>query len=236
VNSRLGRLYIADDTTNQVTVINENNGHTLATIPVAAFPISPLRVDEATGRVYVVGSMGQELDVIDGNTNRVFARVPVSPYPEGIAFNTATGQIYVADEGNQANNNNSDSGTTITVIDGRSFTVIGTLAVGPGPDGVEADPALHRVYVAIEDSNTVEEIADSTNLPLTSLNTSLQIVKAHETVSLLQRAMILTLIIMILTIVGSTLGALLPRWRVRETPRTPPMSASSHSEPHSLPQ
>jgi YVTN family beta-propeller protein len=236
VNSRLGRLYIADDTTNQVSVINEDTGRTLATIPVAAFPISPLRVDEATGRVYVVGSMGQELDVIDGKTNRVFARVPVSPYPEGIAFNTATGQIYVADEGNKAGNNDSDSGTTITVIDGQSFTVIGTLAVGPGPDGVEADPALHRVYVAVEDSNTVLEVADSTNLPLTSLNTSFQIVKAHETVSLLQLAMTVTLIVMVLTIVGSTLGALLPRWRVRENPRTPPISASSRSEPHSLPQ
>ncbi len=234
VNSRLGRLYVADSPSNQVTVINEDNGRTLATIPVAALPLSPLRVDEATGRVYVICSTGQELDVIDGKANRVIARIPVAPYPEGMAFNTATGRLYVADEGNKEDGNRSDSGTTITVIDGQALTVIGTMQIGQGPDGIEADPALHRVYVAVEDSNAVVEIADSTDLPLTLLNTTGQVLKAHETASLLQIAMILTLIVMFLTIVGSTLGVLLPRWRGQETPRTAPVGASSRSEPHSL--
>ncbi len=233
VNSRLGRLYVADSVSNQVTVINEDNGRTLATIPVAALPLPPLRVDEATGRVYVLCSTGQELDVIDGKANQVIARIPVAPYPEGMAFNTATGQLYVADEGDKEGGNQSDSGTTITVIDGQSLTVIGTMQIGQGPDGVEADPALHRVYIAVEDSNTVVEIADSTDLPLTLLNTSGQVLKAHETASFLQFAMILTLIVMFLTIVGSTLGVLLPHWHVRENPRTLPVAASSHSEPHS---
>jgi YVTN family beta-propeller protein len=227
-NSRLGRLYVADDASNQVTVINEDNGRTLATIPVAAQPLSPLRVDEATNRVYVVCSTGQELDVIDGKTNQVTARIPIAPYPEGMAFNTATGQLYVADEGNK------EDGTTITVIDGQSLTVSGNLQIGRGPDGVEADPALHRVYVAAEDSNTVVEVADSTDLPLTSRNISGQLLKAQESATFLQFAMILTLIVMFLTIVGSTLGVLLLRWRARENPRTLPVAASSRSEPRSL--
>jgi YVTN family beta-propeller protein len=232
VNSRLGRLYIADSVANQVTVINEDSGRTLATIAVASLPISPLRVDEATGRVYVVCSTGQELDIIDGKTNTVIARVPVAPYPEGMAFNTATGQLYVADEGNKEGSGQSDSGTTISVIDGQSLTLSGTLQIGRGPDGVEADPALHRVYVAVEDSNAVVEIADSTDLPLTSRNTSQQLLIAHETASLLQFAMNATLIVMCLTIVGSALGVLLPRWRVRESPQTQPGGASSHSKTH----
>ncbi len=234
VNSRLGRLYIADSTSNQVAVVNESDERTLATLPVAALPLPPLRVDEATNRVYVVCSMGQELDVIDGKANQMLAQIPVAPYPEGMAFNTATGQLYVADEGDKEGSNQPDSGTTITVIDGQSLTVAGNMQLGPGPDGVEADPTLHRVYVAIEDSNTVVEIADSTDLPLTSRNTSGQVLKAQETASLLHFAMLLTLIIMVLTIVGSTLGVLSPRWRGRETPRTPPVAASSRSEPHSL--
>jgi DNA-binding beta-propeller fold protein YncE len=234
VNSRLGYLYIADSVANQVAVINEESGRTLATLAVASVPVAPLRVDEATGRVYVVCSTGQELDIINGKTNKIIARVPVAPYPEGMAFNTATGQLYVADEGSKEGTNQPDTGTTITVIDGQSLTVSGNLQIGNGPDGVEADPALHRVYVAVEDSNTVVEIADSTDLPLTSRNTARQLLIAHETASLLQFAMSATLIVMFLTIVGSALGVLLPRWRARESPRTPPGGASSHSGTHTL--
>ncbi len=230
VNSRLGRLYIADSTTNQVTVINEDSERTIATIAIANQPVAPLRIDEATSRVYVVCSKGQELDIIDGKTNTVIARVPVAPNPEGMAFNTATGQLYVADEGT----GKPGSGTTISVIDGQSLTVSGNLEIGRGPDGVEADPALHRVYVAVEDSNAVIEIADSTNLPLTSRNTVRQLLVARETASLLQFGMNATLIVMSLTIVGSVLGVLLPRWRVRESLQTPPGGASSHSKTHTL--
>ena len=226
--------YIADSIANQVAVVNEDSGRTLATIAVANLPVAPLRVDEVTDRIYVVCSTGQELDVINGKTNKVIAQVPIAPYPEGMAFNTATGQLYVADEGNKEGTNQSNGGTTITVIDGQSLTVSGNLQVGSSPDGVEADPALHRVYVAAEDSNTVVEIADSTDLPLTSRNTARQLLIAHETASLLQFAMSATLIVMFLTIVGSALGVLLPRWRARGNPQTPPGGASSRSETRNL--
>src|SRR5438309_10428380 len=99
---------------NTITVYDEDRGRTLATIRVADVPEQPLRVDEATGRVYVVCSTGQELDIIDGNHNNILARVPVSPYPEGVAFNTATGRIYVADEGNTDSPGGQITGTTIT--------------------------------------------------------------------------------------------------------------------------
>ncbi len=235
VNSRLGRLYVADSSSNEVIVVDEDSGRTLNTIPVAAMPLAPLRVDEATGRVYVVCSTGQELDVIDGNTNRIIARPPVAPYPEGVAFNTATRQIYVADEGDLEGSNKPDTGTTVTVIDGQSFAVMGTLQIGRGPDGVEADPALHRVYVASEDSNAVE-LVDSTDLPLTSPDSSRQITTARQAALLLQQAAIATLILMILTIVGAALVALLRRGHAREIPQTPPADASSRSEQRTPPQ
>lgn len=140
VNGRLSRVYVADANRRILSVFDENSGKKLTDIPTCVDPVAPIRVDEASGRVYVVCSVGQELDIINGKTNKVIAHVPVSPYPEGVAFNTATGRIYVADEGNRDSSNNDDNdGTTITVIDGQSFVVLGTLQVGHGPDGVEAD-------------------------------------------------------------------------------------------------
>lgn len=236
VNSRLGRLYVGDIVTNTVSVYDENTGRILATIPVAELPVQPLRVDEATGRVYVVCSNGQELDVIDGNSNKVIARVPTGPYPEGVAYNTATGRIYVANEGQKDNafpNNNFN--TTITVIDGQTFTVLGTLKVGRSPDGVESDPQLHRVYVALEDSCAVVEVSDSVNLPLIPAPNLHQAGAVHQAIVVLQQATVITLLLMLLTMIGATLAALSLRWRARENPRTPPVGASSRSEKHSLP-
>ena len=229
VNSRSGRLYIGDTTKNTVTVYDEDSGHTLAIIPVANVPVQPLRVDEATGRVYVICSAGQELDIIDGHNNTVLAHIPVSPYPEGVAFNTATGRIYVADEGsNEGNPGSQSNGTTITVIDGQSFDVLGTLQIGRAPDGVEADPQLQRVYIAVEDSDAVVEISDSVDLPLKPDTNFHQAAAVHQAISVLQQAAVITTLLMIVTIIGAILASLLPRWRARENLQSPPGGASSH--------
>jgi len=225
VNTRLGRLYVADAATHLITVFDEGTGRVLATVPVAAGPLQPLRVDETTGYVYIVCSTGRELDILDGKTNRVIVHTPVAPDPEGIAFHTATGRIYIADEGDDHT-----IGTTITILDGQTFDVLGTLPVGRSPDGVEADPALHRVYVSTEDSNAVVEISDSVDLPLTSGASTYQSIAAHRAIDALQQATTVTLIGMCLAIIGATLYALLPRWRARGSLQTQPGDVPSLPE------
>lgn len=237
VNSRMGRLYVADLTRNVITVLDETSMKTLATIAVGVTPLQPLRVDEATGRVYVVCSTSQELDIIDGRINSVLGRVPVGPYPEGLAIHSATGRIYVADEGSkELGGGPQDSGTTITAIDEHTFSSLGTLQVGQAPDGLATDPVLHRLYVATEQSNAVVEISDSAAIPLTAGSTTDQVIAARQTITLLQQATMVTLIVMLLTFSGATLSALLPRWRARGNPQTLPIAAPSHSEEHSLPR
>ena len=223
VNSHLGRLYVGDISDNIITVYDEDKSRIMAIISVAALPVQPLRVDESNGRVYVVCSNGQELDVIDGNTNEVIANVPTGPYPEGVAYNTATGRIYVANEGHQDNSFADNTvNTTITVIDGQTFDVLGTLNVGRSPDGVEADPQLRRVYVALEESDAVVEVSDSVDLPLIPAANLHQAAAAHTAISALQVAFDVTIVLMVLTIIAATLVALSQRWRARETPRTLP--------------
>jgi DNA-binding beta-propeller fold protein YncE len=236
VNSHLGRLYVGDRATNTVAVYAEDSGRLLATIPVAAMPLPPLRVDEATGRVYVVCSRGQELDIINGNNNSVLAHIPVSPNPEGVAIHTGTGRIYVADEGSDEGNPDAqDTGRTVTVIDGQSFAVLGTLQIGRGPDGVEADPLLRRIYVAAEDSDAVVVLSDSVDLPLKMDVNFHQAAAVQLAMGVLQQATVVTLLLMLLTILGATLAALLPRWRARGSPRSLPGDVSSHSGRRSPP-
>jgi len=234
VNSRLGRLYVADGSLPKITVIDENSQQIMATIQVGDLPLSPLRIDETTGKIFVVCSTGQELDIINGITNKVIVRTPVAPYPEGVAIKTATGRIYVADEGNKEGSSNKDVGDTITVIDGQTFDTLGTLQIGQGPNGVEADPALHLIYIAVEDTGAVVELSDSINLPLKPDATIRQTLAARQAASLLQQATRVTLIAMLLTIVGATLTAMLQRWRARESLQTPPADALSRSDQHIL--
>ena len=96
------------------------------------------------------------LDIIDGRSDPVIARTAVAPYPEGMAENTATGRIYIADEGEKEGAPApAHPGNTLTVLDGHSFTPLGTFAIGGSPDGVIADPALQRIYVALEDTGAI---------------------------------------------------------------------------------
>ncbi len=228
VNSRLGRLYVGDISDDNIRVYDEDSGRIVSTIRVGDLPVQPVRVDEASGRVYIVCSNGQELDVIDGNTNKVIARVPTGPYPEGVAYNTATGRIYVTNEGQKDSGGGGNSvSVTMTVIDGQTFDVLGTLKVGRSPDGVEADPQLRRIYVSLEDSDAVLEVSDSVNLPLTPNPNLHQAIVSRQALSVLRQATTVTVILMLLTIGGATLAALSQRRRARENLQTPPTGALS---------
>jgi DNA-binding beta-propeller fold protein YncE len=235
VNTRLGRVYVADRQENVLRVYDEAMNQLISTIPIGAVPLPPMRVDEQTGRIFLLCSTAQELVVIDGNHNKMIAEAPVGPYPEGLAIQTNTGRIYVADEGdNEAGRDQHDTGSTISVLDGQSYELLGTMQVGTAPDGVEADAGLRRVYVSVEDTNAVVEISDSINLPLQTGSTIQQRERAQHFAEWLRLAGWLTLIGMIITITLTTLGDLLPQRRGREIPQTQPESGSSRSEQHTL--
>jgi DNA-binding beta-propeller fold protein YncE len=248
VNSRLGRLYVADVSEHVLRVLNETTMQVMATLPLAAAPLHPVRVDETTGYVYIVCSTGQELDVVDGKKNVMIARIPVTPYPEGLSIDTATGRIYIAGEGNNEQGSGSSTGNTISVLDGKTFQPLGMLRVGAAPDGVASDADLHRVYVALENSDAVVEVSDSVNLPLTVNQSLYQSLDAHRAVELLRQASILTALCMLVTFATATAIAYAAnrkrrelartsaqeRQRAMESPRTSPSDELSRAEPRSL--
>jgi YVTN family beta-propeller protein len=78
---------------------------------------------------------------------------PAGSQPAGLAVNSSTGRIYVA---NAASDN-------VSVIDGAGSTVIATIPVGRAPRGVAVDPRANRVYVANSGSNEVTAIDGESN-------------------------------------------------------------------------
>jgi YVTN family beta-propeller protein len=76
----------------------------------------------------------------------VVASVGVGSFPfDGIATNPRLNTIYVA---NWFSN-------SVSVIDGRTNTVLATVGVGNLPQGVAVNTRTNAVYVANQDSNTV---------------------------------------------------------------------------------
>src|SRR5436309_1374350 len=68
----------------------------------------------------------------------VFATVPVGNGPAGIAANSQTNRVYVA---NAASN-------TVSVVDSTRNVLVASVAVGRAPTGVAVNTATNRIFVA----------------------------------------------------------------------------------------
>ena len=96
------------------------------------------------------------------------ATVAVGAGPMGLAVNSVTNRIYVPNNGAGAN------GTTVSVIDGATNTVIATIAGMTGPRYVAINEATDTIFVAGNGGTTVKvidgpsnTIVDSITLPST---------------------------------------------------------------------
>jgi YVTN family beta-propeller protein len=146
-NGRNGYVYVANDGSTTVTVINGTT--VVATVPVGSEP-GGVAYDSGNGYVYVANSawFSDTVSVINGTT--VVATIPVGINPWDVAYNARNGYVYVANTG--SNN--------VTVIDGT--TVVGSVPVGGGPIAVGYNSGNGYVYVANQGSSDVTVINGTT--------------------------------------------------------------------------
>lgn len=100
VNPDTDTIYVANTST--ITVIDGSTNTVTTTIDLAQ-GMSGMAVDPVTNTLYVSNFRTGTVSVIDGATNDVTTTVAgLDPDPGQIAVNTATGKIYVADDGSIA--------------------------------------------------------------------------------------------------------------------------------------
>jgi len=162
VNEKTNRIYVANYSSYNVSVIDGESQEVVATIDMGLFRTPwDIAVNQETNLVYIVstfhlGSLdlgAGRLLIIDGDTNEVLSTLRVGREAH-VAVNERTNRVYVV----------SRHSGTLVVIDGHTHEPIATLnVVGPDPYGLAVNEAANRVYVANHGGQSVSVVDGEKN-------------------------------------------------------------------------
>jgi YVTN family beta-propeller protein len=152
LDSGSGRLYIAHLGSDLMTVFDVNKQSVVGDVKDLKRVHGVLAVPELH-RVYASATGTNELAVIDDQSLNVLARVPAGDYPDGIAYASKEGKIYVSDL----------HGKTDTVIDARTNQRLTTIQLGGGAGNSQYDSVSDRIFVTVDGREELAEIDPSTD-------------------------------------------------------------------------
>jgi DNA-binding beta-propeller fold protein YncE len=143
------RVFVSDVAGEQLTVFSAD-GKRIGAVRLGGAP-GNVQYDQRSGHVIVAVGSRNELAAVAPRARKVIRRVRLSGCddPHGVELVTEARRAYVACEGS----------ATLVVVDlTRAMRQRGVVAVGNGPDVLDYDPGLKRLYVASE-SGTVSVFA-----------------------------------------------------------------------------
>jgi YVTN family beta-propeller protein len=174
------RVYVSNERSNDISVIDGGTNAVIATIPVGKRPRG-LRVSADGRKLYVALSgspiagpnvrdedlppadkAADGIGVVDLATGKFVAKIASGSDPEQFSFGPGERHLYVANE---------DVGQA-SVVDVAAGKVIKTLKVGYEPEGVTTSPDGRLVYVTSESHNKVHVISTATNEIVAEFQTS----------------------------------------------------------------
>jgi len=149
-------IYVTEEATPGVTVVDGSNNSVIATVAVPGSTPTGIAVDPDTNTVYVANYDSHSVSVIDGAENYVTATILVGKHPFGVAVDPGTDAIFVSDS----------SASGVAVINGATNQVVETVPTYSSPTGLAVDSATGLVYVA--GASAISVILDSTLYASTS--------------------------------------------------------------------
>jgi DNA-binding beta-propeller fold protein YncE len=152
VNSATNKIYLANQLSNNVTVLDGATSiTTTVTDPNAVGPVN-VAINPTTNKIYVPNSGSNNITEIRGDTNKTVTLTgPNAGSPASVAINTVTNKIYVA---NQLTSN-------VTAIDGITNTATTITDFNAfAPLGVVVNPDAEKAYVVNPSSNNVTVITE----------------------------------------------------------------------------
>jgi large repetitive protein len=152
VDPDTGMVYFAD-VTDEVTVIDSSTNAVVTTIAMPG-ATQGVAVDAVTDTVYVTVAASTTTSapvvaVIDGATNTVTATIalPVGSTPDGVAVDSSTGTVYVAEDGALA----------VAAIDESTNSVMATVSMNGtcSPDALAVDESTDVIWAGCDSDGVV---------------------------------------------------------------------------------
>lgn len=156
-----GRLYVAHMGPGRLLVFDTKANRVLQSIP--GFPrLTGVLAVPALDRVYASAAGSHELAVLRASTLRVLVRLGGIRFPDGIAYATEAGKIFVSDE----------YGRQEIVVDARGDSILARIPLGGEAGNTQYDSVAKRIWVAVQTRNQLvaidpvtERIAGRHDLP-----------------------------------------------------------------------
>ena len=146
-DAQSSRLYIAHLGDDAVTVFDTAAQKVVGEVHDIKHVHGVLAVPELH-RIYASATGTNELVAIDDQMLRIVVRVPAGEYPDGIAYASKSGKIFVSDK----------TGKTVTVIDAVTNKPLGSIKMGGPVGNSQYDETSDRVYAAVHKLNEIAVI------------------------------------------------------------------------------
>jgi len=145
-------VYVANTTSNNVSVIRTSDNTVVATIPVGNNP-QDLVVLPNGNYVYITNSSSNNVSVIRTSDNIVIATIPVGTNPAGMTVLPNGNYVYVANSGNDY----------VSVIRTSDNTVVANITVGNSPWDLTSLSNGNYIYVTNMGSSSISVIRTTDN-------------------------------------------------------------------------
>jgi YVTN family beta-propeller protein len=152
-----GEIFVANNKTDNVTVINDSTDRVVANIRVGANPgdgPEGVAYDPATGDIFVPNFGSSNVSVLNGTSNTLLSTLSAAvwQHPVGVAFDSKTGTMYLT-------NNTGDAVFPITV-----HGPLGPPIRAQSPLGAAYDPVRSEIWVTDFGASNVSIINTTLNV------------------------------------------------------------------------
>lgn len=138
------RMYVNSRGTNEIEVIDREQGKIIATWPVTLGKVNvPMALDEPNHRLFV-GCRDGKMVVFDTASGKELQALPITKGTDDMVFDPVKKRIYVANDG---------AVDVYKQIDADHYELLGTVPTGPGAKTARLVPELNRYFVAAPKHN-----------------------------------------------------------------------------------
>lgn len=139
------RIYVANESSNDVSVIDATNFQSVGTIPALNHSTHDLAVSRDGRRLYASNLASGRVSVIDTARRETIASIYTGERCHVVALSNDDSQLWVANIGDN----------TISIVDTTTFRILGTIPVGKGPTGLTFSHDGRFAFVSSQGEKTV---------------------------------------------------------------------------------